>query len=48
MTHTMPTLLGHAVGVRRVVEETPDAKSIVVDIPPPMLEYSPSVFSRTT
>ncbi|MEV5837715.1 ferredoxin--NADP reductase [Nocardia sp. NPDC052112] len=47
MTHTIPRLLGHPVGVRRVIDETPDTKSIVLDIPPELQEkfsYRPGQF----
>ncbi|MEV0854455.1 ferredoxin--NADP reductase [Nocardia fluminea] len=33
MTHTLPRLLGYTISVRSVIEETPDAKSIVLAVP---------------
>ncbi|MGF6883713.1 3-ketosteroid 9alpha-monooxygenase subunit B [Nocardia sp. GAS34] len=47
MTHTMTPLLGHTVGIRRVIDETDDAKSIVFDIPPELRDafaYRPGQF----
>lgn len=47
MTSLAPDLLGHTVGVRQVVQETPDACSFVLDIPVDLTErftYKPGQF----